>query len=167
VAVHDHQPASDAEHADPLVDRRLRVRERPEHVASHDEVEAAGGERQLLGVALLEPDRGGTLGRLAPRLGDHGGREVDAGDAMTTRRELEGEKAGAAANVERVERAPVREDESEDAIPRGPLGRRADAVAEILVEARGPTIPVGGDLLLDGVSQAAAHGNYTFSMTSI
>ena len=86
---------------------------------------------------------------------------------MTTGRELEGEKPGAAADVERVERASVCEDEGEDAIPRGPLGRRADAVAEIFVEARGPTIPVGGDLLLDDVSQAAAHEDYTFSMTSI
>jgi hypothetical protein len=40
-------------------------------------------------------------------------------------------------------------------------------VAEIVIEAGRPTIPVGGDLLLDGVSQAAAHGDYTFSMTSI
>src|SRR5213083_2423473 len=46
------------------------MRQRPEHVPRHDEIEAAGRERQLLGVALLEPDRGRTLGRLAARLGD-------------------------------------------------------------------------------------------------
>src|SRR5262245_52964148 len=99
MTVHDDQPSADPEHADPFVDGCLRMRKCPEHVASHDEVEAAGGERQLLGVTLLEPDPRGTLCRLATRLGDHGGREVDAGDAMTTRRELEGEKAGAASDV--------------------------------------------------------------------
>src|SRR5262245_66348010 len=109
--------------------------ERPEQVAADDQIEAAGAERELLGVALLEAHRDLALGGLAAGLGDHGGREVDAGHAMATRRELEGEKAGAAADVESVEPAPVRENESEDAIPRRPLGRRADAVAEIFVEA--------------------------------
>src|SRR5262249_56085628 len=107
MTVHDDQPSADPEHANPFVDGRLRMRKCPEHVASHDEVEAASGERQLLGVALLELDRGGTLGRLAPRLGDHGGREVDAGDTMTTRRELEGEEAGAPTAPHRPDPPPA------------------------------------------------------------
>src|SRR4029453_15068396 len=167
VAVHDDQPSAGPQHADPLVDRRLGMGQRPEHVPRHDEIEAAGRERELPGRPFPEPDRAGTLGGLATRLGDHSGREVDAGHAMTSSSELEGEKAGAAADVERVERASVREDESEDAIPRRALGGRADAMAEIFVEAGRPTIPVGGDLLFEGGSQAAAHGDYTFSMTSI
>src|SRR4029453_17471822 len=97
----------------------------------------------------------------------HGGREVDAGHAMPPSGELEGEKAGAAADVERIELASIRKDEREDAIPRRSLGGCADAVAEIFVEAGRPTIPVGGDLLLDGVSQAAPHGDYPSSITSI
>ena len=54
----------------------------------------------MLGVGLLEPDRDTTCRRLAPRLGEHRGREIDAGDVMTAGRELEGEEAGAAARIE-------------------------------------------------------------------
>ncbi len=162
MAVHDDQAATGPEHPDPLVDRRLRVRERPEQMPADDEVEAGRRERKLLGVGLLEPDRDRARCGLAARFRDHGGREVDTGDVMTPGRELEGEKPGAAADVERVEGAAAGEHEIEDAIPRSPLGGRADAVAEVLVEARGAPIPVGGDLLLDDVSQAgltaAAHG---------
>src|SRR5262245_31182351 len=43
------------------------------------------------------------------------------------------------------------EDQVEDPVPGRALGRRADAVAEILVEVRCAPIPVRGDLLLDGV----------------
>jgi len=77
-------------------------------------------------------------------------------------RELEREEPGAAAGIERVERPAAGEDQIEDAVPRGALVARADAVAEVVVEGRRPPIPVGGDLLLDDVSQAgltaAAHG---------
>ena len=103
-------------------------------MAADGEVKAAGRERELLGVGLLEANGDPTLRRLAPRLGEHGRREVDAGDAMTAGRELEGEETGAAAGVERVERAAPPEDEIEDAVPGGALGRGADTVAEILVE---------------------------------
>jgi hypothetical protein len=76
---------------------------------------------------------------------------------MTAGRELEGEEAGAAAGIERVEHASAREDEIEDAIPGGALRRRADAVAKVVVEARRPPIPVGGDLLLDDLSSVGRH----------
>src|SRR5213594_3785590 len=162
MAVHDDQAATGPEHPDPLVDRRLRVWERPEQMPADDEVEAAGRERKLLGVGLLEPDRDRARCGLAARFRDHGRREVDTGDMMTPGRELEGEKPCAAPDVERVEGAAAGEHEIEDAIPRSALGGRADAVAEVLVEARGPPIPVGGHLSLDDVSQAgltaAAHG---------
>ena len=92
-----------------------------------------------------------ALRRLAPRLGDHRGREVHAGDAMAPGRQLEAEKPGAAAGIERVQVAAPREDEIEDAVPGSALRGRADAVAEVLVEVRCPPIPVGGDLLLDRV----------------
>src|SRR5256885_14797146 len=103
-------------------------------MATDDQIEAGRRERKLLGVGLLEPDRDGAGGRFAPGFGDHRGREIDAGDEMAARRELEDEKAGAAADVERVELAAGGNHEVEDAIPRGALGRRADAVAEICVE---------------------------------
>src|SRR5437870_9448322 len=128
-------------------------------MTAHDEVEAAGWERQLLGVRLFEPDRDTERLGLAPRLGDHRGREVDTDDVMPTGRELEAEESGAATGVERLELAAAGQHQIEDAIPRGALGRRADAVAEVLVEVRRPPVPVGGDLLLD------VHG--IFSMTSI
>src|SRR5439155_24410129 len=122
------------------------------------EVEAGGRERKLLGVGLFQSDRHGALSGLAPRLGDHGRREVDAGDAMAPAGELEGEKAGAAPGVERVEPAAGRKNEIEDAIPRGALGRRADAVAEVFVESGRPPVPVRGDLLLDDVRWAGLAG---------
>jgi hypothetical protein len=68
-------------------------------MAADRKVKAGGRERELLGVGLLEPYRHTALRRLAPRLRDHRGREVDAGDVMTAGRELEGEEAGAAAGV--------------------------------------------------------------------
>jgi len=71
---------------------------------------------------------------------------------MTAGRELEGEEAGAAARIERVEYASASEDEIEDAVPGGALGGRADAVAKVVVEAWRPPIPMGRDLLLDDVS---------------
>src|SRR6266496_3416422 len=129
LSVHDDEAASRTQDPDPLVDRRLRVRERPEHMTADGEVKAAGRERELLGVGFLEADRDATLRRLAPRLGDHRGREVDAGDVMAAGRELEGEEAGAAAGIERLERTSAPEDEVEDAVPGGALGGRADAVA--------------------------------------
>ena len=71
---------------------------------------------------------------------------------MTAGRQLEGEKPRAAAGVERVDAGAGGKDKIEDAIPGRALGRRADAVAEVLVEVRRPPIPVGGDLPLDHVS---------------
>ena len=97
------------------------------------------------------------LRRLAPRLGEHRRGEVDPGDPMTAGRELEAQKAGAAAGVERVERTAPREHEIEDAIPGGALGGRADAVAKAVVEPRRPPAPMGGDLLFDEISLARTH----------
>src|SRR5207247_6401567 len=158
--VHDDEAPSRTEDPDPLGDCRLRARERPEQMTADGEVKAAGRERELLGVGFLEPDRDAKLRRLAPRLGDPRGREVDAGDVMAAGRELEGEEAGAAAGIERLERTSAHEDEVEDAVPGGALGGRADAVAEVLVEVRRPPLPVGGDLSLDDVS------HYAFSLSA-
>src|SRR5262245_20120682 len=117
-------------------------------MATDDQVEAAGRERKLLGGGLFEPPRAGALGRLAAGLGDHGRREVDAGDPMTAAGELEREKAGAAADVERIDLPTGRKDEIEDAIPRRALARRLDAVSEFCVESRRPPVPVRRHLLL-------------------
>src|SRR5262249_6107357 len=124
-----------------------------------DEVEPGRGERQLLGVGLLEADGDAALGGLATGLGDHRRREVDAGDAMAPGLELEGQEAGAAPGVERVEGAPSGEDEIEDAVPRRALAGRLDAVAKVLVEVRRPPAPMGGDLALDRVSRTGRHGD--------
>ena len=65
----------------------------------------AGGERELLGVGFLEPDR--DIAR-SPALrcasAIIAGAKSTAGEAMATRHQLEGEEAGAAADVERVAR---------------------------------------------------------------
>ena len=111
----------------------------------------AGANGNLLGVALLEADREAALGCLALGPRDHRWGEIDAGHAMPARGELEAEKPGAAAEIERVERAVRRQHQAENAVPRGALGRGADAVAEILVEMRRPPVPMGGDLLFDRV----------------
>src|SRR2546422_1952765 len=151
--VHDDQASARAEDPNPLVDRRLRVREGPEQMTADDEVKAGRPERELLGVGLLEPDRGDTaFPRLAPRLGDHRRRDVAPDDVVPAARELEGEEPRAAARVERVERTSGGKDQIEDTIPGGALGGRADAVAKVLVEVRRPPIPGDGDLLLDDVS---------------
>src|SRR2546425_3167395 len=121
-------------------------------MTADDEVKTAGRERELLGVSLLQPDRDPAFRRLAPRLGEHRGREVNAGDVMAAGRELEREEPGAATGVKRVKRASAREDKSEDAVPGSALGGGADAVSEVLVEVGRPPIPMSGDLLLGDVS---------------
>ena len=83
---------------------------------------------------------------LGPR--DHRRGKIDAGNPVPAGSEFDAEEPGAAAEIERIEHAPARQDQAEDAVPRGALGRGADAVAEILVEMRRPPIPMRGDLLL-------------------
>src|SRR5262249_38338133 len=144
--VRDDESSLGSKHPDPFVDRRLRVRQCPQQMTAHDKVEAAGRERELLGVGLLKADRDAALGRFAPRLGKHRRREVDAGARMTARCQLEAEKPCAAAPIERVERATLRQHKIEDAVPSGALAWRANAVPEILVEIRRPPAPMGGDL---------------------
>ncbi len=70
---------------------------------------------------------------------------------MSARRQLQAQKSGAAAEVERIERTSIRQNQAENAVPGGALGRGADAVAEILVEMRRPPVPMGGHLLFDPV----------------
>src|SRR5580704_18915847 len=55
--VDDGQPPARPHHAYPFVDRCLRVRQGPQHMAADDKIEAAGGKRQLLCVAFLEANR--------------------------------------------------------------------------------------------------------------
>ena len=104
----------------------------------------------------IETPRSAALRRASASIA---GGEVDAGDTMAAARELETEKAGAAAGIERVERVPAAEDKIENAVPGGALGRGADAVAEILVEMRRASSPMGGDLLLDRVGLNRGHAN--------
>src|SRR5262249_35839601 len=99
--------------------------------------------------------------RLAPRFGDHRGREVDAGHLVPSPDELEAQEAGAAADVERVERTTAGEDEVQDAIPGGAFGGRADAVTEVLVESRSAAVPVRRDLLLDGIDHRRLYSALT------
>jgi hypothetical protein len=47
LSVHDDEAPTRPENADPLVDRRLRVLERPQHVPADHEVEGARREREL------------------------------------------------------------------------------------------------------------------------
>src|SRR5215813_14119939 len=122
-----------------------------------NEAKGADLERELLGVGLRKPDRNTERHCLAPRLGQHRGREVDTRDLMTARGKLETEKAGTAARIERLEHASPSEDKIKGAVPSGALGRRADAVAEALIEVRCPPIPMGRDPLLDDVSSADRH----------
>jgi hypothetical protein len=70
---------------------------------------------------------------------------------MSAGREFEAQKAGTAADVERRESAGGREDQIEDTVPGGPLGWGADAMAEILIEVRRPSVPMSGDQLFDRV----------------
>src|SRR5262249_12651916 len=122
-----------------------------------EQIETGRRVWKLLGVRLLEPDGGAARGSLAACLDEHRRREVDRGHAVAARGKLEREKPGPASDVERVERAPGGDDEIEDPIPRPSFRSGADAVAEVLVELRRPSFPVGRDLLLDDVVFARAH----------
>src|SRR5215813_217412 len=73
----DDEPAGWSQHPDPLVDGSLGVRECPEQVTADDEVEAAGVVGKLLGIRLLESNRGAARRRLATSLHEHRRREVD------------------------------------------------------------------------------------------
>ena len=109
------------------------------------------GYGQVLGVALLEAHRETLRRRLLARPGHHRRGEIDAGHAVPARRQFERQKPGAAADIERVERAAPgtrRDHEIENAVPGGALGGAADAVAEILVEMRRAPVPMRRDLLL-------------------
>src|SRR5262249_34986262 len=161
LSVDDHQPSAWPQHAHPFVDRGFGMRQRPEQMAAGHEVEARGREREVLGVAFLEPDRDRLRRRLAPRFGDHRGREVDGGHLVPSPDELEAQEAGAAADVERVERTTAGEDEVQDAIPGGAFGGRADAVTEVLVESRSAAVPVRRDLLLDGIDHRRLYSALT------
>src|SRR5215470_11236215 len=117
-----------------------------------DQIKAAGREGKLLGVGLLEPDRNVPQRRLAQCLSEHCDGEVNAGNTMTTSRELKGEEPCTTADVEHVERAPCRENKLKDALPGGPLGGSADTVAKVLIEVRRAPIPMGRHLSLDDIS---------------
>jgi hypothetical protein len=117
-----------------------------------DEIKTARREGKLLSVGLLEPGRDTSLGRLAQSLAEHCGGEVNAGDTMTASRELEGEESCTAAGVEHVERAPLRQDDVEYTLPGGTFGGSPDGVAEVLIEVRRASIPMGRDLSLDDVN---------------
>ena len=149
--IDDDEPRIRPQHPEPFVDRRFGMRQGPQHMAADHQVEARRRKRQLLGIGLLETHGQAAVGCLALGASDHRRREVDAGHAVPARRELQTEKTGAGAHVERVQCALRPQDEPEDAIPRRVLGRRADAVAEILVEMRRPPVPMGGDLLFDRI----------------
>jgi len=131
------------------------MRERPEEVSADNEAEAAGLERKLFGVGRYEMN--GQPVRLVPRLDQHGRREIDAGDMMPTRREFHGEEAGSAAGVERMEHASSAEEEIENAVPGGALRRRANTVAEVLIEVSRSAVPVGRDPALDVISSFGGH----------
>ena len=103
-AVDDDEPPARSQHADPFVDRCLRVRQGPQHMTADREVEARRRERQLLGIALFEAHREPALGRLALGARDHRRGEIDAGDAMPAGGQFKAQKPSAAAEVERVER---------------------------------------------------------------
>ena len=76
---------------------------------------------------------------------------------MPTRRELQSEEASSTARVERMQRPSPSEDEIENAIPGGALGRRANTVAEVLIEVGCPAVPMGRDPLLAVVSSFGGH----------
>ena len=87
------------------------------------QVEAAGRIGQLLGVGPLEAHREALRRRLVARPREHRRREIDPGHPMAARRQFERQKPGAAADIERIERAaPDGDHEVEDAVPGGALG---------------------------------------------
>jgi hypothetical protein len=56
-----------------------------------------------------------------------------------------------------MQRPSPSEDEIENAIPGDALGRRANTVAEVLIEVGGPVVPMGRDPLLDVVNSFGGH----------
>jgi len=131
------------------------MRERPEEVPTDNEAKAAGLERKLLGIGFYEPD--GQPAGLTPRFSQHGAREVHPYDVMPTRRELHSEEASSAAGVERMEHPSSSEEEIENAVPGGALPRRANTVAEVLIEVGRSAGPMSRNPLLDVVSSFGGH----------
>src|ERR1044071_1862665 len=119
----------------------------------NNKVKARIRKAQRLGITLLEAHREAFSGcRFPLRLGEHLRRKIDAGDAVPTSGQFEPQKAGAAADIERIERRAAADHKTEDAVPGGALGLGADAVPEIAVEPGGAPVPMRRDLLLDLVT---------------
>jgi hypothetical protein len=76
---------------------------------------------------------------------------------MSAGSQFNAKKAGATADIERVESADCREHHIENAVPGGALGRGAYAMAEILIEMRRPLVPMSRDQLFDGVGLCGGH----------
>src|SRR5215469_16201667 len=128
-------------------------------MTADDEIEGAGRERQLLGIARFEAYRDAALRCFVPRLSEHRWRKVDTYDPMAASCQLEAEEPSAATYIEDIERAPLLHREVEDTVPGGALSRGTDAVSEILVEMRRPTIPVRDDLLFYDIGLDDAHAS--------
>jgi hypothetical protein len=139
------------------------MRQRPQEVATDDEVEAAGRNGSCSASAsssLTDTPRSAALRR---GLGDHGGREVDTGDAMTAAGELEREKPVPQPTSSASSLRPE-EERGRGCDPTPPFGRRADAVAEVCVETGRPPVPVRRHLLLDGVGVTGPAGAHVLHL---
>jgi hypothetical protein len=161
LAVDDDEPPARSKYPNPFVDRRLGVGQGPQQMTADDEIEGAGREPQLLGIALLEAHWIVTFGCFAPRLSKHRRRKVDPHDPMAASYQFEAEESSAATDIEDIERAPLRHREVKDTVPGGALSRGTDAVPEIFVEMRRPTIPVRGDLLFYDIGLNDAHAPHS------
>jgi hypothetical protein len=71
LAVDDDEPSARPQHAYPLVQRPLGVRQCPQQVPADGDIEAGGSKGQLLCVGFFVADHGVALGRLLPGLCDH------------------------------------------------------------------------------------------------
>ena len=161
VPVDHREPSTGPQYPDPFADRRPGMRQRPQHVAGDHQVEARRREWQVLGIGLLESDRSTGACRFLLRQGQHRRREIDAGDAVTARRQFQRQKPGAAADIERLKAVAAAYRQREHAVPRRALFVAADAMAEIRVEIGRPPAPMRGDILLDDIGRR--HGDLLLS----
>src|ERR1700730_7713852 len=141
VTFDQHQPSVGPQQPAPRIERGLRMWQRPNHMALDNQVMARRREGERLDVRLDETDGEPLRRSLGARPGQHRGRDVDTGYAMVLGGEEQREEAGAAADVEHVERYGAREIENQPA-PWLRLRIGHEPGTGFLVEVGGPPVPM-------------------------
>src|SRR5260370_11019221 len=149
-----HDATAGPQQIAPGIECGLRMRQRPQHVALDDQVEARGRQVRRLGVGLDKIHGEAARQGFRARLREHRGRHINARDAMAQLGQQQRQEARTTPNVERVERRWTR-DFGHQPIPCACLRVGERTVARtLLVEGGGAAIPMLADKFFHGVHAA-------------